>query len=279
MLVMNGAHEEWSHYYRDAQLGNWEALHARFVEHRYPRHAHDYFVIALVESGAVSCWYRGADRLTPAGDVFVVNADEPHTGEAATRAGYIYRVLYPRAEYLARVAADIGTSTKALVFNAFMLHDRRLSALLSSFHKRLAENAPKVESESLLLRALAHLLTRYAEPRIERRSIGREHPAIRKTREFMETHFTEDISLSTLSGVVSLSPHYFAHAFEREVGIPPHAYLEGVRIRKACELLNRGETLVSTALAVGYSDQSHLTHRFKRFLGITPGQYMRESKD
>lgn len=275
---MDSAQKEWSRYYRDPQLEHWEVLHARFVEHRYPRHAHDYFAIALVESGAVSCWYRGADRVTPAGDVFVVNAGEPHTGEPATRGGYLYRVLYPRAEYLARVAADIGTPVKALVFDAFVLHDRRLSALLSRFHKRLAENAPNVESESLLLCAVAHLLTRYAVPRVWRRSIGREHPAIRTAREFMETHFTEDISLSTLSGVVSLSQYYFAHAFEREVGIPPHAYLEGVRIRKACELLNRGETLVSTALAVGYSDQSHLTHRFKRFLGITPGQYMRESK-
>jgi AraC family transcriptional regulator len=36
--------------------------------------------------------------------------------------------------------------------------------------------------------------------------------------------------------------------------------------------------LAETAVAVGYSDQSHFTRRFKRFLGITPGQYRRESK-
>ena len=93
----------------------------------------------------------------------------------------------------------------------------------------------------------------------------------------MQAHFAEDVSLSKLASVVSLSPYYFARAFEKEVGLPPHAYLENVRIRKACEFLDRGFTVVSAALSAGYVDQSHLTHRFKRFLGTTPGQYVQNS--
>ncbi|MGH8186357.1 MAG: AraC family transcriptional regulator [Steroidobacteraceae bacterium] len=38
-------------------------------------------------------------------------------------------------------------------------------------------------------------------------------------------------------------------------------------------MLDRGSSIAEVALAVGYADQSHLTHRFKRLLGITPGQY------
>src|SRR5262249_52893399 len=131
---------------------------------------------------------------------------------------------------------------------------------------------------SLLLRALAHLITRYADPQVKRMRVGREHPAVREAREFIEDHYPEDISLSALATLVSLSPYYFARAFQRETGLPPHGYLENVRIRKARELLDRGQTLVSAALSAGYSDQSHFTHRFKRFLGITPGQYLRESR-
>lgn len=91
----------------------------------------------------------------------------------------------------------------------------------------------------------------------------------------MEANFADDISLSRLANLVSLSPYYLVRAFERQTGIPPHAYFEAVRVRKAREFLDLGETLVSAALGAGYSDQSHLTHRFKRFLGITPGQYVR----
>lgn len=269
--------EEWTHYYHDRELHGLEVLHAQFVGHRYSRHAHDYFVVALVETGAASYWYRGAQRVAHAGQIFVVNPDEPHTGEAATPSGYIYRVLYPRAEYLASVAADVGRGTRVPFFKASLLQDRSLANLVSRFHRRIAEKAPKSECESLLLRALARLITRYTDPQVAPRPVGRERPAVKKAREYIEANFGEDVSLSKLAALASLSPYYFARAFEREVGLPPHAYLESVRITKAREFLDRGAPLASAALSVGYSDQSHLTHRFKRFLGITPGQYVRES--
>src|SRR5262249_38141907 len=74
------------------------------------------------------------------------------------------------------------------------------------------------------------------------------------------------------------SPFHFARAFEKEIGLPPHAYLEAVRLRKARELLDRGEPIVEAGLRLGYSDQSHFTNRFKRALGITPGQYIRQRR-
>src|SRR5271154_864560 len=87
---------EWSRYYR-LPIDSLEALHACFVTHCYPRHVHDYFVIGLVESGAQAYWYRGERHVTPAGQIFLVNPDGPHTGEAASLDGYVYRTLYPSA--------------------------------------------------------------------------------------------------------------------------------------------------------------------------------------
>ena len=269
---------EWSRYYHGHELLGTDVLHARFIDHRYARHAHDYFVVALVESGAASYWYRGAHRMASAGRVFVVNPDEPHTGDPATRGGYVYRVLYPRAEHVARVASDIGPARSALYFKESVLEDRRLASLLSSFHRHLANTASALRCESFLLDALQRLITHHSDPRHTERRVGKERPAVGTACEYLQAHFAENVSLSKLAGLVSLSPYYFARAFEKETGLPPHAYLETVRIRKAREFLDRGHTLVSAALLAGYVDQSHFTHRFKRFLGITPGQYIQGAK-
>jgi AraC-like DNA-binding protein len=276
--AINEAHQEWSRYYHDRRLQGVEALHARFVTHRYPRHAHDYCVIALVDCGAACYWYRGAHHTASAGQVFLVNPGEPHTGDPVLADGYVYRVLYPHVDYLARVARDVEPGPQTAFFKGAVLDDPRLASLLSRFHARLAKNGSTAECESLLLRALARLLTRYGDPRPALTPVGAERPAVRTAREYIDAHFGEDISISKLASLSFLSPYYFARAFEKEIGLPPHAYLESVRIQKVRQFLDQGHSLVSAALSAGYVDQSHLTNRFKRVLGITPGQYVRNRK-
>ena len=197
---------EWSRYYHDHELHGLDVLHARFIEHRYARHAHNYFVVALVETGAASCWYRGAQRAASAGQVFVINPDEPHTGDPATPSGYVYRVLYPRAEHVATVAADIGTTKNAIFFKESVLHDPRLAILLTDFHKHFALRASAAECESLLLAALERLIICHSDPRIMPRPVGRERPPVRTACEYIQAHFADDVSLSKLAALVSLSP-------------------------------------------------------------------------
>jgi AraC-like DNA-binding protein len=50
-------------------------------------------------------------------------------------------------------------------------------------------------------------------------------------------------------------------------------YLELVRVNRAREMLRRGEPISRVAFDTGFSDQSHLTRRFKRVVGVPPGQY------
>jgi len=46
----------------------------------------------------------------------------------------------------------------------------------------------------------------------------------------------------------------------------------------AQRLLIEGMPPAQVACATGFADQSHLTHRFKRCIGVTPGRYARQRK-
>ena len=266
---------EWSKYYRIPGT-SIEALHAGFVTHQYPRHSHDFFVIGLIEAGAQSYWYRGARHVTPEGQVFLVNPDEPHTGESAAAEGYVYETLYPHPQALAGIAGDVTGTARAPYFAAAVLKDPLLAHALSKCHACIASNAGSAECELLFLQAMERLITAHAGDPCTLARAGSERPAVKRTREYLEANFAEDVSLAELAQLASLSPYYFARAFEKEVGLPPHRYLEGVRIRRAKALLAAGESIAATAVSVGYADQSHLSRRFKRFLGINPGQYVAE---
>jgi AraC-like DNA-binding protein len=103
--------------------------------------------------------------------------------------------------------------------------------------------------------------------------LGREKHAIRQARQYIEGHFAENVSLQALAQHVSLSPYYLLRAFRAEVGMPPYAYLESVRIRHTQRLIKAGLPLAEVAAEVGFSSQSHMTRQFKKIIGVTPGQY------
>lgn len=269
---------EWTRYYRKPEWNDLCVLHARFREHRFARHAHDFFVVGYVESGLQAYAYRGARHLTGAGQVFLVNPGEVHTGEAADLNGYVYRTLYPRPELLERVVEDLTGRPGLPFLKGAVVEDQVLSRLLRAFHRALSGRGSTLALETLLVAALARLIELHADRPFPRRTIGRERIVVRRVREFINTAFAGGLTLSKLASIAGLSPFHLARVFEKEVGIPPHIYLERVRIENARRLLDSGKAIAEVALAVGYADQSHLTHRFKKLLGITPGQYLRAGR-
>ena len=62
-------------------------------------------------------------------------------------------------------------------------------------------------------------------------------------------------------------------AFAKSKGVTPYSYLENIRIGKARKLLEQGVPPVEAALQTGFSDQSHVTNYFSRFIGLPPGVY------
>jgi AraC-like DNA-binding protein len=69
------------------------------------------------------------------------------------------------------------------------------------------------------------------------------------------------------------------HFFTKQVGLPPHVYLNQVRVNRAKQLLADGQPIALVAYETGFADQSHLTRHFKRLFGLTLGQYsMRQER-
>ncbi len=98
--------------------------------------------------------------------------------------------------------------------------------------------------------------------------------AMRRVREFVDTHLNCSIDLTTLASVAGVSIHHFARGFKQSAKVTPHHYLVQKRVERAQELLARTElSLSEIAYAVGFSDQSHLTRQFRQMLGATPRQF------
>lgn len=96
----------------------------------------------------------------------------------------------------------------------------------------------------------------------------------------VETHLLEHLEqclrINTLAKMVSLSASHFCRAFKRSFGQTPHAYLTGLRVERAKQMmLSTAEPLSQIALACGLVDQAHLSKIFRRCVGETPSVWRR----
>jgi AraC-like DNA-binding protein len=255
-----------------------DLLRARFVTHRYSRHAHETYTFALIEAGVEVFEYGGSLLRAGTGAVALLNPEVVHTGQAGSPAGWAYRVLYPAAGVVSGIAADLGWRRGTPAFPEAVVDDPRSARLLRAAHVA-AEHGDRLASSSLLRAALAGLLSAHAGPGRLARQMTRppkSPAAVRAVRDLLTDRLADPPSLDDLALATGMSPFTLLRVFRGETGLPPHAYLNQLRVRLARRLLDSGVTPAEVAAEVGFADQAHLTRHFKRVVGVPPGAYQRE---
>ncbi|MDD2970884.1 MAG: response regulator [Lachnospiraceae bacterium] len=105
----------------------------------------------------------------------------------------------------------------------------------------------------------------------------RENDALRPIRlakQYIQNHYSEQITLEQVSDVVGLSSGYFSVLFKKEIGEGFAKYLINIRIEQAKILLRETNGSVSDICKkVGYNDLKHFTHTFDKATGLKPGAY------
>jgi AraC-like DNA-binding protein len=268
---------EVARYWQHAAVAGVDLLRARFITHRYGRHAHETYTFGLIESGVEEFAYGGSLLRAGPGALALLNPDVVHTGQAATPAGWAYRVLYPEVSVVAEVAAELGWRRGTPRFPQTVLYDPASAALVRSAH-RAAEHGDQLASSSLLTSALARLLAAHADAGSAMTpGRGPRPPAsILAVCELLGERLADPPALSELAAMTGLSQFAVLRAFRAQTGLPPHAYLNQLRVRRARALLDQGVSPAQVAMTTGFADQAHLTRHFKRVVGVPPGAYQRE---
>jgi AraC-like DNA-binding protein len=266
-------------FWRVPDLVNLELLQATYITHSFSRHIHETYAIGVIQQGTEAFSYRGEHYNAPANHVVAIHPGETHTGHAATSDGWKYSMLYPDVSLLQRSIAELSPDPGVVPFfpNPVMF-DPLLAGWLLRLHRALSESAPRLEQESRLLWTFAQMVVRHADLKVKSVHIGKESDAVQQVREYLEAHYTENVSLEELAAIANLSPFHLLRTFRHQVGLPPHSYLNQVRLIRAKRLLAIGDSISTVAQQVGFADQSHLTRQFKRMWGFTPGQYQQKAQ-
>lgn len=99
-------------------------------------------------------------------------------------------------------------------------------------------------------------------------------PEVHTAINYIQHHYSEEITLTQVSEKVQLSPNYMTSLIKKEIGMSLVDYLLHYRIEKAKELLmNTNKKSYEVSLAVGFSDHSYFSRTFKRLTGSSPKEF------
>jgi len=265
---------EFAQYSRCFGLDGLEVMSARWMEHSFAPHMHDFYAVSLNYGGRGAFDCRRELRDAAPGTCNLIAPGELHTGHATSADGWTYRNLYVETTLMTVLLRSLDRQGPSDVrFKFPLVRDTVLAARLAHVFASLAESNSQLQNESLLLSVVARLATDHLVPGHSLRDAGREHVAVRRVKDWFEAHSEQNVSVHSLADLAGLSPYYLVRVFHKHVGIPPHKYQTIVRIHQARKLLRSGAAVSEVAYRTGFCDQSHLNRCFKRTLGITPGKY------
>jgi len=97
--------------------------------------------------------------------------------------------------------------------------------------------------------------------------------------DYIDNHYRDkDISLNKIAGVFSYTEKYISHLFKKNMKIPFTGYINLLRMKYACELMDKNiYTITEIASLCGYRDSLYFSKVFKKNFEISPSEYIKKN--
>lgn len=235
----------------------------------FPNHFHEYYVIGFVESGERCLSCKNNEYAIQKGNVLLFNPGDNHACVQNDGGTLDYRGFNISKEVMLDLTEEVTGKRELPGFSENVIFDEEVICYLHPLHEMVMKGLCDFGKEENLLLLISMLIQRYGQP--FENCIPECRGEIEKACRFMEQHFAERIYLDQICRYAGLSKSTLLRAFTKSKGVTPYSYLENIRIGEAKKLLEQGFPPIEAALRTGFSDQSHFTNYFNRFIGLSPG--------
>jgi AraC-like DNA-binding protein/mannose-6-phosphate isomerase-like protein (cupin superfamily) len=250
-----------------------EAYNFQGIMQKFPNHFHEYYVIGFIENGKRHLICNNEEFNIERGDLLLFNPHDNHTCEQMDGKTLDYRCINVQPDIMRKAVFEITGKNDLPYFTPQVIFHSDLVPLLRELHLIVMQEEKDFRKEEIFFFFLEQLIREYTEQGIPPASV-QQSTEIKSICDFLEENYMKNITLNDLSNLTGLSKYYLLRSFTKQKGISPYSYLETIRIDKAKNLLKQGALPIDVALQTGFTDQSHFSHFFKRFIGLTPKQYM-----
>ncbi len=248
----------------------------------YPAHMHRCIEWIYVVKGNVDITCGEQHYILSEGDSIVFMPNVVHSFDGGKESEFIYLCFSPEL-----VPAFIAQTESSEPVSPVFKTDNGLLPLILTLKEEA--DIPKLKIKGLL-----YMLCSDFQSKTEWKPSPKNDPSLmHKIISFIQQHFSEDISLYTISQQFGYDYHYLSRYLKNKLNVPFSKYLTQYRISHACFLLReRGCSITEVAQLSGYSCICSITEvaqlsgyscirsfnkAFKSVTGLSPRDYKRSS--
>ena len=100
------------------------------------------------------------------------------------------------------------------------------------------------------------------------------HPKARQAIQYIDHHYTEEITTEKLAASLSVSPKYFGTLFKEGTGKTVSEYVHSLRMYNARQMLiGSNASIHEIAFLLGYTNEFYFSNKFKQSEGVSPLKY------
>jgi AraC family transcriptional regulator len=239
-------------------------------EHTYPalmvlpNHAHRQTYITFVIEGAFEERYSSGSMTCRSGSLRFLPAGETHENHIESRLRCLHVSTDPAILHeLARHSLVPQAPTEINGLTATWLANR----LYAEFSRE--DQASAIAIEGLVLEILAE----FARSQVKSGSMLVPR-WLQQATDIVESRFLEHLSLADIAAEVGVHYVHLSRQFHKYNRCTIGDLIRRRRVQYASHLLAHSQTpLAEIALICGFSDQSHLSFLFKRYMGVSPSKF------
>ncbi len=248
-----------------------------------PFHWHKEWEIIRVRRGEMQLYADDREYRAGAGDVFLLREGTLH---GSTPRGCIYECFNFDPDLLFANVRSVRDDLRPFLRGELLptlyypsgfsgIHPV-VEELLTPFRTRQPESHCRLMTFGNLSRLFALILDDgcYTESLGVPSKTTAKITQLKPVLEYIETHFSEPLTLETLAKIIGMNPKYFCRFFQSITKLTPMNYVNYYRVEEASNLLcNTGRTVTEIGFECGFNDTCHFIKTFKKHKGTTPKQY------
>ncbi len=173
---------------------------------------------------------------------------------------------------LFELSPDSGIINKLLAYREKFYergHQTGFDGTTRHFHSSIP--VTMLEGAQLVYRLMSELQT------YESANQRGNHNIVNKACEYINSHIDQSFDVGKMAKKLAVSRGHLTRVFTEKMGIPPHDYINRLKMRRACQLLSSSNmTVEEIAEKTGTGSGIYFYRAFKKMTGLTPGEF-RES--